>query len=67
LEIILSAQSLARFVELSFEEVDVIFSDNYFDIPAGAKIQVTCQMPAGWTLSQARQALRLRSLFDSFA
>ena len=30
-----TAQSLARFVELALDGVDVVFSDNYFDVPAG--------------------------------
>ncbi|HEY9075570.1 MAG TPA: glycoside hydrolase family 2 protein [Anaerolineaceae bacterium] len=62
-----SAQSLARFVELGFNGADVIFSDNYFDIPAGQEVTVTCPLPAGWTLAQAQAALQVRSLYDSFA
>ncbi len=61
-----SAQSLARFVELALDGVDVVFSDNYFDIPAGATLKVTAPLPAGWTLEQARGALQVRSLIDSY-
>jgi beta-mannosidase len=61
------AQSLARFVELELEEADVVFSDNYFDIPAGRTVSITCPLPAGWSLEQVRQALRVRSLYDSYA
>ncbi|MCX7670821.1 MAG: glycoside hydrolase family 2 protein, partial [Anaerolineae bacterium] len=62
-----AAQSLARFVELEMEGVDVIFSDNYFDVPAGRTVTVTCPLPAGWDLRRARAALRVRSLHDSYA
>jgi beta-mannosidase len=62
----LAAQSLARFVELKLEGIDVVFSDNYFDIPAGRTVSVTCPLPAGWTVEQARGALKVRSLYDSF-
>ncbi|MBN1933533.1 MAG: hypothetical protein JW934_02650, partial [Anaerolineae bacterium] len=62
-----SARSLARFVELSLDGVDVVFSDNYFDLPAGRTVTVTCPLPEGWTLAQARAALRVMSLYDSFA
>ena len=62
----LTAESLARFVELSLEGVDVVFSDNYFDAPAGRTISVTCPLPGGWTLEGVRAALRVRSLYDSF-
>ena len=65
LVILLRARTLARFVELSFKDTDVVFSDNYFDLPAHASRAVTCSMPEGWTLDQARQALRIRSLADS--
>jgi beta-mannosidase len=68
LEIGLSARSLARFVELSLEGApDVVFSDNYFDVPARRKVTVTCPLPAGWTLDKAQGALRVYSLYDSFS
>jgi beta-mannosidase len=60
------AEKLARFVELSLEGADVIFSDNYFHVPARDSVTVTCPVPADWTLDQARQALRVRSLIDSY-
>jgi len=61
------AKSLARFVELALAGADAVFSDNYFDLPAGRTATVTCPLPAGWTLERARRALRVRSLYDSFA
>ncbi|MEP6774392.1 MAG: glycoside hydrolase family 2 protein [Chloroflexota bacterium] len=66
LSIKLSAMSLARFVELSLDGADVLFSDNYFDLPAGRSAQITCPLPPGWTLVHAQQALRVRSVFDSY-
>jgi beta-mannosidase len=63
----LTAQSLARFVELSLDRVDVVFSDNYFDVPAGRTIRVSCPLPENWTVAQARAALKVRSLYNSFA
>jgi beta-mannosidase len=65
-EITVVARTLARFVELSFTGADVLFSDNYFDIPAGWTVSVTCQLPQGWSLEQAAAALQVKSLFDSF-
>jgi beta-mannosidase len=62
-----SARSLARFVELELDGVDVVFSDNYFDAPAGRTVTVTCPLPAGWDLRRARAALRVRSLRDTYA
>jgi beta-mannosidase len=61
-----ASSSLARFVELSFEGVDVVFSDNYFDVPAGTSVIISCPVPEGWSLGRLRKALRLRSLRDSF-
>jgi beta-mannosidase len=62
-----TSQSLARFVELQLEGADVVFSDNYFDVPANRLVTVTCPLPAGWTEEQARSVLRVRSLYHSFA
>ncbi len=67
LVVVASAKSLARFVELDLVDVDVVFSDNYFDVPVGRTITVTCPMPEGWNLEQARGALKVRSLYDSYA
>jgi beta-mannosidase len=66
LTIDLTAQSLARFVELKLAGIDVVFSDNYFDVPAGRTVRVTCPLPEGWSVEQARTALQVRSLYDSF-
>jgi beta-galactosidase/beta-glucuronidase len=66
--ITLQADTLARFVEVSAGNgVDAVFSDNYFDLPAGRSRTITTPLPAGWTLMQAQQALHVRSLYDAFA
>jgi beta-mannosidase len=61
-----SAVSLARFVELELDGADVVFSDNYFDMPAGSSLRVSTELPVGWTLEQAQGALKVRSLYDSY-
>jgi beta-mannosidase len=58
------AHSLARFVELSIDGMDAVFSDNYFDIPAGTTVTVTTPLPDDWSLDSRVQA---RSLYESFA
>jgi beta-mannosidase len=67
LTITVSARAFARLVELSLQDVDVVFSDNYFDVPAGRSVVITCPMPTGWTAAQALQALQLRSVIDTYA
>ena len=62
-----TARSLARFVELSLDGVDLIFSDNYFDLPAGRTLRVTCPLPQGWDASRAAHRLHIRSLYNSYA
>jgi beta-mannosidase len=62
----LTSQSLARFVELTLDGADVVFSDNYFDIVAGEPVKISFPLPAGWTLDQAKQALAVSSLYQSF-
>jgi beta-mannosidase len=59
-----SARSLARFVELSIEGTDAVFSDNYFDVPAGTTVAVSTPLPENWT---AESTVETRSLYDSFA
>ncbi len=62
-----TAKSLARFVEVGLFGADVVFSDNSFDVPAGRTVRVTCPLPQGWTLDDARDALWMQSLYDSYA
>lgn len=66
LTIRLQASSLARFVELALEGADALFSDNYFDLPAGRPVSITCTVPEGWTPGQAQLALRVQSVFNSY-
>jgi beta-mannosidase len=63
----LGAQSLALLVEVSLKGVDVIFSENYFNLPSGRSIQINCPLPAGWTLSKVKEAIRICSVYDSFS
>jgi len=58
---------LARFVELSIDDADVIFSDNYFDVLPGETVQVTCRIPEGWSIDDMARSLTVFSLYDSFA
>jgi beta-mannosidase len=48
---------------VSIDGVDVVWSDNYFDLPAGAAVTVTCPLPAQWT---ADSQVVARSLYGSF-
>jgi beta-mannosidase len=63
----LTSHSLALLVEVSLTDADVVFSDNYFNLPANRTTRISCPMPAGWTLEQARKAFHLRSVYDSFS
>ncbi len=57
-----SARTLARFVELSIEGADAVFSDNYFDLPAGVTVTVSTPLPQNWS---AESKVSARSLADS--
>jgi beta-mannosidase len=63
----MTGRSLALLVELALPDTDVIFSDNYFNLPSGRTVQISCPMPKRWTLSQAQNAFRVRSVFDSYS
>jgi beta-mannosidase len=58
-----SARTLARFVELSIEGTDAVFSDNYFDLPAGATVTISTPLPENWTPTSQVQ---VRSLHESY-
>ncbi len=62
----LTSSSLARFVEVSFEGLDIVLSDNYFDVPAGYKVTVTCTLPNGKTPSEMGKLIKVRSLRDTY-
>ena len=62
----LTSQSLARMLEISLDGLQVVFSDNYFDLPAGRTITVSCQPPDNWTLEQVHSALKFSSVYESF-
>jgi beta-mannosidase len=60
----IKANTFARYVELQLAGATPIFSDNFFDLPACGTVQIECPLPDGWTVEQARHALRVRSLAD---
>ncbi len=62
----LRSASLARFVALELEGAEVIFSDNFFDLPAGRELTVRAPLPKGWDLARFRAALQVRSLVNSY-
>jgi beta-mannosidase len=62
----LTSQSLALLVEVSLIGADVVFSDNYFNLPAGRTTRISCSLPTGWTLNRATKALCLRSVYNSY-
>ncbi|HEX2979254.1 MAG TPA: glycoside hydrolase family 2 protein, partial [Anaerolineaceae bacterium] len=66
LGVIVSAERLARFVELSIPGFDVIFSDNYFDLPAGSSKLVTFIPPENLDRETLLANLQAISLYDSY-
>jgi beta-mannosidase len=64
---LLKARSLALLVEITLRGTDAVFSDNYFNLPAGRGVEICCRIPTGWTLEQAKTALQIRSVYDSYA
>jgi beta-mannosidase len=63
----LTSQSLAILLEATLGNADVVFSDNYFNLPAGRTVQISCPLPAGWTLEQCIKEFHIRSVYDSYA
>lgn len=63
--ITLQSAKLARSVYLSFGDLDVQASDNYFDLLPGETATITLKSPA--TLDQIKGGLKVTSLTDAFA
>jgi beta-mannosidase len=66
LNIELTSHCVALLVEVSLSGEDVIFSDNYFNLPAGRTLQISCPIPPGWTLGRAKKEFHIRSVYDSY-
>jgi beta-mannosidase len=62
----LYSQSLAVLVEVSFSNTEGVFSDNYFNLPAGKYKQISFPSPAGWTLNNAEKEILVRSIYDTY-
>jgi len=62
IQIDLASHSLARLVECTLEGADVVFSDNYFDLPVSRTTVITVPLPLGWTASEVVAALKIRSI-----
>ncbi len=67
-QIEVKAERTARFVRLTLEGAapEMVFSDNYFDLPAGRSVTVSFPRQKGWTLAKVRKALKVTSLSDSY-
>ncbi|MCJ7839866.1 glycoside hydrolase family 2 protein [Lederbergia sp. NSJ-179] len=64
-----SCNSFAKFVELDLTNNDAIFSDNIFDLTAGAEKKVAIKkenLSSPLTLEELKKQLKVRSLFDTF-
>ena len=64
--ITISAKNLARYVEVKLTGIDTVYSDNYFDIPAGTSRTITCSIPADSTAEELLSNLELMHLYESY-
>ncbi len=61
----LSANCFVKNLELSFDGVDAVFSENYFDITSSSPVKINLSVVGGLeTAYHLNQALRLRSIYD---
>jgi beta-mannosidase len=63
----LTAESLALLVEVSLNDADVVFSDNYFNLPAHRTMRISCPLPAGWSLEKVKKEFHLHTVYNSYA
>jgi len=65
-KIALTSDKFAKAVYLSLPNADGFFSDNYFDLLPGQKMEVEFHSRASLTLNDIRNRLKVRSLKDAF-
>jgi beta-mannosidase len=65
-KIALTSDKFAKAVYLSLPNVDGFFSDNYFDLLPGQKMEVEFRSRAALTLNDFRNRIKVRSLRDAF-
>ena len=62
--ITLAAKSFAKDVELDFDDVDAVFSDNYFDLTSSSPIKLSLNVKGGTEAAEhLKEALRIRSVY----
>jgi len=61
----LRSDVLARWAELSLDGADVVFDDNYVDLPAGRDVAIGFDPPPGWDMDRIEAAFRIRSIADT--
>jgi beta-mannosidase len=62
----LRSPALGRSVYLSFGDLDVQASDNYFDLLPGEPVTVKLKTPPGTSLDQLKSSMQVQSLTDAF-
>ena len=63
----ISAETLALQVELNFEGLDCVFSDNYFDLPANTSVRVTTHLNQDISAEVLNELLRVQTIYESYA
>jgi beta-mannosidase len=62
----LRSPALARSVYLSFGDLDVQASDNYFDLLPGEPLKITLKTSAQLSSDQLKSAMQVVALTDAF-
>ena len=62
----LTSKRLARFVEIKLKGHDLVFNDNYFDIPPGRTKTIRGKAPQGLELDELKELMQIFTLYDSY-
>ncbi|MHB1456402.1 MAG: beta-mannosidase [Armatimonadota bacterium] len=65
-QISIESDAAARYVMLEIPGCDLVFSDNYFDLPAGRTVEITGKTKAGMSAEQVAGQLKISSLRDTY-
>ena len=62
----ISSVNFTHFVEITLDDLGVIFRDNYIDLPTDQTVTLSALLPPGWSVGQVHTALCLRSTYNLY-
>ena len=62
----ISSVNFTHFVEITLDDLGVIFRDNYIDLPTDQTVTLSALLPPGWSVGQVHTPRCLRSTYNLY-